>query len=188
MKSLKQTEETIFYIFSSGYVAGVDEAGRGPLAGPVVASAVIFPPFFDIDGVYDSKALSEDKRIIIYKEIKRYAIDVSIGKSTVKEIDSLNIHRATLLAMKRAIEGLKFKPEIIFIDGKFKVEGIDIPQFPVVKGDRRYFSIAAASIVAKVTRDNILKNLHKRYPVYGFLQNKGYPTILHRRALKKLGP
>ena len=176
-------------------IAGVDEAGRGPLAGPVVAAAVMFPtdrlkgePDELIPGINDSKTLSAKTRQILFKEIKKFPdIMIGVGICTPREIDRLNILKATHLAMKRAIEELTELPQLAFIDG-LPVSGLPVDSRSIVKGDRKCFSIAAASIIAKETRDYLMREMDKKYPVYGFAAHKGYGTQKHLLALKKHGP
>ena len=173
-------------------IAGVDEAGRGPLAGPVVSAAVILPQDFSCDGINDSKKLSEKKRNALFPIIKEQAIAVSTGISSHNEIDQINILQASLLSMKRAVENLPnppdfLLPDFLLIDGKFTIN-MDIEQAALIKGDSRSISIAAASIIAKVTRDAIMKELHELYPLYNFVQHKGYPTKAHKEAILKHGP
>ena len=164
----------------------MDEAGRGPLAGPVFAAAVILPRKRSIDGLNDSKKLSEKKRNLLADEIKRRSIAWSIGISDVNEIDSINILQASLLAMQRAIENLDIMPQLILVDGVHAPD-IDIPTKTIIKGDQIKKSIMAASIIAKVSRDNYMKNLDDKFPNYGFKQHKGYPTKFHLEALKLYG-
>ncbi|NQU17915.1 MAG: ribonuclease HII [Candidatus Saganbacteria bacterium] len=166
-------------------VAGVDEAGRGPLAGPVVAAAVILPQ--KILGVNDSKLLSSAARENIFQIIQKEAISIGIGIVSHKLIDRINIHRATLRAMEQAVMDLEFYPDYLLIDGKFTID-CDFPQTAMVAGDRRCCSIAAASIVAKVTRDRIMLRYHKKFPHYEFHRHKGYGTRLHFERLFKHGP
>jgi ribonuclease HII len=168
-------------------VAGVDEAGRGPLAGPVVSAAVILPPGFAVAGITDSKKLTPRKRDIFFDILMEQALSVSTGLATVEEIDDINILQASLLSMVRAVKGLDPAPDYLLIDGKFTI-GSDLPQEAIIKGDARSISIAAASIIAKVTRDRIMKTLHDQYPRYGFDRHKGYPTAMHRAALLEYGP
>ncbi|WP_457552413.1 ribonuclease HII [Desulfobacula sp.] len=174
---------------NQGYktIAGVDEAGRGPLAGPVVSAAVILPHDFVCIGINDSKKLSEKKRDAFFPIIKEQAIAVSTGIASHNEIDQINILQASLLSMKRAVENLSIMPDFILIDGKFNID-MDIDQAPLIKGDAKSISIAAASIIAKVTRDTMMKELHKTYPWYNFIQHKGYPTKAHKEAILKHGP
>ena len=167
--------------------AGVDEVGRGPLAGPVVSAAVILDSSLEIDGLDDSKKLSEKKRLELSRKIKESAIAWNLASASIKEIDSLNILQASLLSMKRAVEGLKIIPEKVICDGNYKPD-ISIECEAIIKGDSSVKSIMAASIIAKVTRDELMKDLDKIYPAYGFKKNKGYPTKFHLDALKLLGP
>ena len=167
-------------------VAGIDEAGRGCLAGPVVAAAVILPEDYEIEGINDSKKLSEKKREALYEIITEKTI-WSVAWATPAEIDEYNILGATMLAMKRAIEGLPQKADYALIDGN-RAKGFDIPLETIVKGDSKSFSIAAASIIAKVTRDRQCLELDREYPEYGFAIHKGYPTKAHMEAVIKLGP
>jgi ribonuclease HII len=169
------------------YVAGIDEAGRGPLAGPVVAAAVIFHPGILIPGIDDSKRLSEKQRESLFPVIYKEAIAVHTGIVDEKEIDRINIRRATYKAMKLAVDGLDIQPEHLLVDGH-SIPIFPGHQTPIISGDRICFSIAAASIVAKVTRDRIMKNYHDLYPQYGFAQHKGYCTQQHVHALMKYGP
>tara|TARA_B100000900_G_scaffold413161_1_gene436562 strand:+ start:538 stop:1152 length:615 start_codon:yes stop_codon:yes gene_type:complete len=168
--------------------AGCDEAGRGCLSGPVVAGAVVLDPNKVIEGLDDSKKLNEKSRLIIRKEILSNAIDYGIGIVTNIEIDEINILNASFLAMHRAIEGLrKTTPEHLLIDGNRFKPFKNIPHSCIIKGDGIYQSIAAASILAKTTRDEIMGNLHKKYPQYDWNKNKGYPTKKHRAAIAKYG-
>ncbi len=167
-------------------IAGVDEVGRGPLAGPVMAAAVILDALRPIDGLADSKLLSSKKREVLCKLIKSNCIAWSIGSASVEEIDRLNIHHATLLAMQRAIDGLSVKPEHIQVDGQF-LPKVKYPMESVVGGDRLIPVISAASIVAKVTRDSQMVEYDTLYPVYGFAKHKGYGTEQHLSALAKFG-
>ncbi len=169
------------------YIAGVDEAGRGPLAGPVVSGAVILPQGFSLDGIDDSKKLSEKKRSLLFPQIKENAIAVGVGICSHTEIDQINILQASLLSMKRAVENLEQQPDFLLIDGKFTIDTA-IDQAAIIKGDSKSISIAAASIIAKVTRDAIMKQLHEQYPVYGFDRHKGYPTKAHKQAILEHGP
>ncbi len=173
-------------------IAGIDEAGRGPLAGPVVSAAVILPDNFSCDDITDSKKLSEKKRNELYDLIADQAVTVATGVSSHEEIDQINVLQASLLSMKRAVENLSqsnnpLLPDLLLIDGKFSIN-MEIDQEVIVKGDSKSISIASASIIAKVTRDKIMKELHKKYPQYNFIQHKGYPTKAHKEAILKHGP
>lgn len=168
-------------------ICGVDEAGRGPLAGPVCAAAVILPKGEIIDGVNDSKKLTEKKREALFDVIKERAISYSVAFATVEEIEELNILNATMLAMKRAVEGLHVHADYAMIDGN-KIPPLDIPAECVIKGDANSISIAAASILAKVTRDRLCAEYDKEYPEYGFAKHKGYGTKLHRDMIIEYGP
>lgn len=168
-------------------VAGVDEAGRGPLAGPVVAAAVILPERLFLLSLNDSKKLTPAKREILAGQIKGAALAWSVGISSVDEIFLENIHQAGLKAMRRAVSGLAVKPAHVLVDG-FKIDRLEYPQTPIIEGDGLSASIAAASILAKVTRDHIMDSLHKLYPEYGFDRHKGYGTQEHLKALSTYGP
>ncbi len=168
------------------YIAGVDEVGRGPLVGPVVTACVILPKGFKLEGLTDSKKLSEKKREIFYDYIMEHAISVSIGQKSEKVIDEVNIYEATKLAMYEAIENAQVKPEHVLIDA-MKLEKLDIPSTSIIKGDAKSISIAAASVIAKVTRDRMMVELDKKYPMYGFKKHKGYPTKAHVEAIDKYG-
>lgn len=169
------------------FVCGVDEAGRGPLAGPVCAAAVIFAPDTELDGVNDSKKLSEKKREALFDVICQKALAYSIAFASVEEIEEHNILNATYLAMNRAIEGLKIKADFALIDGNRIPKDIKIDCQTVVKGDSKSLSIAAASILAKVTRDRLLMEYHEKYPQYNFAKHKGYGTAEHMEAIRKFG-
>ena len=166
-------------------VAGVDEVGRGPLAGPVVAAAVIMDTNNIPNGINDSKKLSKKNRLKIADEIKKNSI-YSIAEASVKEIDEINILQASLLAMKRAIEGLSKKPMTVLVDGKFKPK-TNLPTHSIIKGDTQSLSIAASSIIAKVYRDNLMRDFSKKYPEYLWEKNAGYGTKEHLLAIKKCG-
>ena len=168
-------------------ICGVDEAGRGPLMGPVVAAACILPPDVVIKGLDDSKKLSEKKRELLFDEIREKAIAYSVASASVDEIEEINILNAAMLAMKRAIESLEIKADFALIDGNCS-RGFSIPTKTVVGGDAKVPSIAAASILAKVTRDRLCYEYDKQYPEYGFGKHKGYGTKLHMEALRKYGP
>ncbi|AOT07547.1 ribonuclease HII [Pseudoalteromonas luteoviolacea] len=168
------------------FIAGVDEVGRGPLVGDVVTAAVILDPTKPIEGLTDSKKLSEKKRNALAEEIKEKALCYCIARASVEEIDELNILHATMLAMKRAVEGLSIPAEFVFIDGN-RVPDITVPAQAVVKGDSLVAEISAASILAKVTRDNEMIELDAQYPEFGFAGHKGYPTKAHFEALAQHG-
>ncbi len=168
------------------FIAGVDEVGRGPLVGNVVTAAVILDPTNPIEGLKDSKKLSEKKRDALAEEIKQKALAWSIGYATPEEIDELNILHATMLAMQRAVQGLKITPEFVFVDGN-RVPELPMPAQAVVKGDDRVSEISAASILAKVARDAEMYALDEKHPEYGFAKHKGYPTKLHFEKLAEYG-
>ena len=176
------------YYVSCGYqrICGVDEAGRGPLAGPVVAAAVVFPESVELPDVKDSKRLSPAAREKLFEEIMKSA-HTGIGEASPEEIDKLNILQASLLAMKRAVDALPLPPDIILVDGLHRLNG-SVPSRAIVKGDARVKTISAASIIAKVTRDRQMIAYEREYPGYGFARHKGYPTREHKSALNKLGP
>lgn len=192
---MKKVEENIDWLLyenealSKGYhiVCGVDEAGRGPLAGPVYAAAVILPKGYVIEGVNDSKKLTEKKREVLFDKIIAECEDYCIATASEQEIDDINILNATFLAMKRAVEGLKVKPDLALIDGN-KEPGLDIDQQTIVKGDAKSATIAAASILAKVARDRYMLEMADKYPQYQFEKHKGYGTKLHYEALDEFGP
>ena len=166
-------------------IAGVDEVGRGPLVGPVVTACVILPEKFDLEGLTDSKKLSEKKREILYKEIEEQALGIGIGIVDNKEIDKINILNATKKAMMMAINNCNVRPEHVLIDA-VKLD-IDIPTTSIIKGDLKSITISAASVIAKVTRDHMLYELDKKYPMYDFKHNKGYPTKKHIEAIMEYG-
>jgi ribonuclease HII len=169
-------------------VIGIDEAGRGPLAGPVVAAAVILDLNRPIAGVDDSKKIPPAKRAKLFDAIRAGAKAWSVGEASHEEIDRLNILQATFLAMKRALEGIREKWSLALVDGNQYIPSVDrTSQMPIVKGDARSASIAAASIIAKVTRDNIMERYHLEYPEWDFITHKGYPTARHRQRIKELG-
>ena len=186
--NLLKEEENKLYDNNVKYICGIDEAGRGPLAGPVVVGAVILPEDSFIEGINDSKKISEKKREKLYEIITQEAIAYSVGIVEQKTIDEINILNATKLGVKIALEGLKQKPEIIMVDALNNMDTLGIPYISVVKGDAKNYCIAAASIVAKVTRDRIMRQWDEVYPVYGFSKHKGYGTAEHIRILKENGP
>jgi ribonuclease HII len=169
------------------YCAGVDEVGRGPLAGAVVAAAVVFDTFHTIPGLRDSKALSEKKREVLDLEIKDQAYSYCIARAEVEEIDEINILHASLLAMQRAVAGLKGQVDFVVVDGN-RTPGFACPSAWLIKGDSKFDAIKAASIIAKVARDREMVEMDALYPGYGLARHKGYPTPQHLEALKKLGP
>ena len=170
------------------FVAGLDEVGRGPLAGPVIAAAVVFPPGqLSIDGIRDSKLLSPLQREMVESRVKKEALAWTVGAASVKEIDRLNIRRATILAMRRAIARLPSAPDHVLVDGNPLPE-LDTPHDAIVKGDRTCLSIAAASVIAKCLRDRLMEQLAKRYPHFSWETNKGYGTAAHLDALDEFGP
>ena len=167
-------------------IAGIDEAGRGPLAGPVVAAAVIFPEGTHIPGVEDSKKLSEKKRTELFPLIKAQALSVGVGVVSHEIIDRINILQATILAMHKAVDELNIKPDYLIVDGNsFRHETFQYQN--IVDGDAKCFTIAAASIIAKVTRDELMRGYHTQYPAYGFARNKGYGTRQHLEAIRQYG-
>ena len=174
---------------TKGYrnIAGVDEAGRGPLAGPVVAAVVIFPAKIDIAGLDDSKKLSPKKREELFPQIQAEAVAYGVAIVDREVIDKINILQASLLAMKQAVEQLQTVPDLLLIDGNQKIDST-LDQWAVVKGDSKSLSIAAASVLAKVTRDRVMKDYHKLYPQYEFHRHKGYGTKLHRDLIEEHGP
>ena len=167
-------------------VCGIDEAGRGPLAGPVFAAAVILPENYSHEILNDSKKLSEKKRDMVYDDIIRDAVSWSVGIATEKEIDDINILNATFLAMKRAVEGLKIKPDLAYIDGNREPK-TGVREITIVKGDSKCMSVAAASIIAKVSRDRFMLGIDEKYPQYQFSKHKGYGTKLHYEMIEKFG-
>ncbi len=182
-------------IFDLGYklIGGLDEAGRGPLAGPVVAACVVIGPEFmitpgDLELVADSKKLSAKKREHIFSVIKEKAKAIEIGISTNEEIDKINILQASFLAMRRALYKIQTRPDYLLLDGRFKLPKTDIAQTAIVKGDANIWTIAAASIIAKVSRDYIMNELDKKYPLYEFKKHKGYGTKLHLEKIGLYGP
>ena len=169
-----------------GLVCGIDEAGRGPLAGPVVAAAVILDPARPIPGLNDSKKLSEKKRLVLAELIRERAIAWAVAEASVEEIDRINILQASLLAMQRAVAGLAVRPSSALVDGN-RCPQLDIPAEAIIQGDGKIASIAAASILAKTVRDAGMRVLHAQYPQYGFDRHMGYPTAAHFKALEEHG-
>lgn len=176
-------------LYKEGYhfICGCDEAGRGPLVGPVVAGAVILPENYELEGLTDSKQLSEKKREKYFPIIKQDAIAYGIGIVDAKTIDEINIYEASRLAMKKAIANMKVKPDYVLTDA-MPIKDLNVPVEPIIHGDALSLSIAAASVLAKVTRDHILMELDKKYPEYEFARHKGYPTKRHLELLKLYGP
>ena len=185
--SLKDTYQYERDLRKKGYhlIGGVDEVGRGPLVGPVVAACVVLPEEFHLEGLTDSKKLSEAKREYFFEEIKKQAISYGIGIISEKRIDEINIYEATKEAMKEAIKNCKIQPDYVLTDA-MKLD-IDIPITPIIKGDLKSITISAASVLAKVTRDRMLVELDKKYPMYDFKNNVGYPTKKHLEAIEKYG-
>ncbi|MBE2243170.1 MAG: ribonuclease HII [Burkholderiaceae bacterium] len=179
-------DQRAFSLDAPGLVAGVDEAGRGPLAGPVVAAAVILDELHPIKGLADSKRLSARKRERLYDEIRAKALCCSIAQASAQEIDTLNILGATLLAMQRAVQGLRLRPHKVLVDGN-RLPQLAMPAAAIVKGDALVAAISAASILAKVQRDAICAQMHEQHPQYGFAAHKGYPTAAHLEALRVHG-
>ena len=184
IEAMREYEE-MYDTFS--YICGIDEAGRGPLAGPVVAGAVVLPKDCRILYVNDSKKLSEKKREMLYDVILNEAVSVGVGIVSPERIDEINILNATYEAMREAINNLTVKPDILLNDA-VTIPGVDIEQVPIIKGDAKSLSIASASIIAKVTRDRLMYHYDELYPEYGFAKHKGYGTKLHTNVLKEIGP
>ena len=185
-KFLRAEQTALVWDAPAGLIAGVDEAGRGPLAGPVVAAAVILDDLNPIKGLADSKKLTALKREKLYDEIRAKALCCSIAEASVEEIDALNILQATMLAMRRAVEGLRLKPNKVLVDGN-RLPVLDVLAEAIVKGDSKVQAISAASILAKVTRDRWCEQIDHDYPAYGFAKHKGYGTEAHMQALKMHG-
>ncbi len=182
--------EKKFWRMGFKHIAGLDEVGRGALAGPIMAAAVIFPSKFfrKIDGVNDSKLLSAEKRGKLFTVIKKNCLCYQTAGVSAKIIDKIGIGQANKLVFERAIKKLKIKPDLIIADGQIKLKKLGVPCHSIIKADQKIFSVAAASILAKVSRDRLMKKVDKKYPVYKFSQNKGYGTKEHYLALKKHGP
>lgn len=187
LQELKKIEDDIYTSQKINYICGIDEAGRGPLAGPVVVASVIMPRDSMIEGVNDSKKVSEKKREKLYEEIIENAISYSVGIVDQKEIDRVNILNATKAGLTESIKGLEVKPEMILVDALTGIDTCGIPYQSIIKGDAKSYSIAAASIIAKVTRDRIMRQWHEVYPEYNFIQHKGYGTAAHIAAIKEYG-
>lgn len=186
-KRFLKAEQATLVWDAPGLVAGVDEAGRGPLAGPVVAAAVILDDLHPIKGLADSKQLSAKRRDALFDEIRAKALCCSVAQASVDEIDRLNILHATMLAMQRAVQGLRLKPVKVLVDGN-RLPPLDVVAEAIVQGDAKVQAISAASILAKVTRDRLLDELHAQHPQYGFDRHKGYGTAQHLAALRAHGP
>ena len=186
LKKLKEIDEKI-YNTGTKYICGIDEAGRGPFAGPVVVASVILPRDSMIKGVNDSKKVSEKKREKVYEEIIKEAISYSVGIVDETKIDEINILQATKMGLTNSVKGLKVKPDVILVDALTKIDTCGIPYKSIIKGDALSYSIAAASIIAKVTRDRIMVKYNEIYPEYDFAKNKGYGTASHIAAIKEYG-
>lgn len=186
LTNLKQIEEKL-YQNGVNLICGIDEAGRGPLAGPVVVASVVLPKDSMIEGVNDSKKISEKKREKVYERIIEEAISYGIGIIDQEEIDQINILNATKKGLTNSLEELSVKPDIILVDALTKIDTLGIPYQSIIKGDAKSYSIAAASIIAKVTRDRIMRQWDEVYPVYGFAGHKGYGTAKHIQAIKENG-
>lgn len=180
--------ETNLYKTGIKYIAGIDEAGRGPLAGPVVVGIAIMKPESFIEGINDSKKISEKKREMLYDTITEEAVDWAVGIIDQNEIDKINILNATKKALHMAIDNLKVKPDRILVDALEHIDTCGIPYTSIIKGDAKIYSISAASIIAKVTRDRIMQEYDEIYPQYGFTNHKGYGTAKHIQAIKQYGP
>ena len=185
---LKEEEEKIYNNSDIKYICGIDEAGRGPLAGPVVVGAVILPRDSFIEGINDSKKISEKKREEIFEKIKEEAISYGVGIVSQEQIDDMNILNATKMALTMALKELNVKPDLIIVDALNKIDTLGIPYISMVKGDAKVYSVAAASIIAKVTRDRMMQEWDNIYPAYGFAKHKGYGTAFHIQAIKENGP
>ena len=187
LTNLKANEEKLYESKKVKFICGIDEAGRGPLAGPVVVGAVIMPRDSMIEGVNDSKKISESKREMLYEKITSEAISYSVGIIDHKVIDDINILNATKLAVTTALKELVVKPDVILVDALTGIDTLGIPYISEIKGDSKEYSISCASIIAKVTRDRIMREWDEVYPVYGFAKHKGYGTAFHIQAIKENG-
>ena len=187
LQEIRKIEEDL-YEKGVEYICGIDEAGRGPLAGPVVVASVIMPKDSMIEGVNDSKKVSEKKREKLYEEITKEAISYGVAIIDQNEIDRINILNATKAGLTEAVRTLKVKPELILVDALTNIDTCGVPYKSIIKGDAKSYSIAAASIIAKVTRDRIMRQWDEIYPQYGFAKHKGYGTAEHIKALKEYGP
>lgn len=186
LKALKEIDKE-FFNKGLSYVAGIDEAGRGPLAGPVVVACVIMPKNSMIEGINDSKKISEKKRETLYEKILEEAISYGVGIINQEEIDEINILQATKKALTEAVKSMEIKPQVILVDALTGIDTIGIPYKSIIKGDAKSYSIGAASIIAKVTRDRIMREWDKVYPQYGFAGHKGYGTAKHMQAIREYG-
>ena len=187
LQEIKKMENHMYETEKIQYICGIDEAGRGPLAGPVVVAAVIMPKDSLIEGVNDSKKVSEKKREKLYEQIMEEAISYEVAIIDQKEIDAVNILNATKEGLTKAVQGLTVKPQKILVDALQKIDTCGIPYVSIVKGDAKCYSIAAASILAKVTRDRIMRQWDEVYPQYGFAKHKGYGTKAHIEAIQQYG-
>lgn len=186
LKALKEIDKE-FFNKGLSYVAGIDEAGRGPLAGPVVVACVIMPKDSMIEGINDSKKISEKKRETLYEKILEEAVSYGVGIINQEEIDEINILQATKKALTEAVKSMEIKPQVILVDALTGIDTIGIPYKSIIKGDAKSYSIGAASIIAKVTRDRIMREWDKVYPQYGFAGHKGYGTAKHMQAIREYG-
>lgn len=187
LNELKRLENEIYKKENIKYICGIDEAGRGPLAGPVVVASVIMKPDSFIEGVNDSKKVSEKKREKLYEQIIDEAISYSVGIINQDEIDKINILNATKKGVTESIQGLEIKPDRILVDALNNIDTCGVPYISIVKGDAKCYVVAAASIIAKVTRDRIMRQWDEIYPQYGFIKHKGYGTAMHIEAIKEYG-
>ena len=186
LKAIKEIDKE-FFNKGLSYVAGIDEAGRGPLAGPVVVACVIMPKNSMIEGINDSKKISEKKRETLYEKILEEAVSYGVGIINQEEIDEINILQATKKALTEAVKSMEIKPQVILVDALTGIDTIGIPYKSIIKGDAKSYSIGAASIIAKVTRDRIMREWDKVYPQYGFAGHKGYGTAKHMQAIREYG-